>query len=148
MHKLLLAAALTLFPAAAHAEDWVLVSVAESRMGAFFVDVDSIETDGAIRSGRVLAVLRLDDHGRAAALSPISFDCKGRRRMIGEGDDYDINGAVVRHTEPATWRDIQPGTTYEELLEMVCGEKPFGDRHFGSKPPIGEGRALLEAGDS
>lgn len=145
MKKLLAAAALILAPAAAQAEDWVLVTVSDNLSGAMFVDVDSLSAPGGPeRSGRVFAVLREDSGPYAGVVADMTFDCKGRRQRIGKIDAYDNKGAMF-NSEPGAdeWRPIQPASNYEYVMQAMCGEVKFEGQHFGAKVPVLAGRELL-----
>lgn len=145
MKKLLLAAALILAPATAHAQDWVLVTVSDNLAGAMFVDVDSLNAPGStMRTGRVLAVLRENTGNYAGVVAEMTFDCDQRKHRIGAIQAYNDKGEVFSNEAASgEWRQIQPASNYEFVWQAMCGEVAFDGQHFGATPPVLAGRDML-----
>ena len=139
---LLLAAALSLSPAPPLGEDWVFFG--STPLGATFVDVDSLTSDGDIRTIDVLVVARGETDGIIAERGAISFDCKSGQRRIGAGTAYDAGGKATSHGGTG-WREVRPETSHAVLMDVLCTGKPFVGRHFGARLPIREARSAMES---
>ena len=146
MHKLLLAAAFTLLPVSAQAQDWYLAGANRDQSAVVMIDKDSIRTKGQrYPSAQILFVMRSDLDGAAALGILMEVDCSGHRRQGLEGRAYDLSGALLRSVGAENdWSPIQPGSLFEPVEAHLCRGTPIlGTRSFGSALPIASMRYSL-----
>ena len=132
-----LLAALALWPAAPHAEEWAPTGRAVSG-DLFETDLSTLSRDGNVVHSWVRLTLA---HPQKDALTGKTYvvslderfdDCEGRRARFGEALHRDKRGLVVSTTNGGgLWQALAPGTASEVVARVVCRatqplqEKPF-----------------------
>jgi hypothetical protein len=146
----LLAALLALpaiaFATPASAADWRLVSVSTDFRAAFFIDLDSLASEGSsVQRVSLLAVVA-PGAKYAALQSDLKFDCSANKIRLGRSVAYADTGSVIEvdQEDPAEpWEVMLANSNFLNSADIACGRKPVSEDRYGPGMPIASGRALL-----
>ena len=116
---------------AAHAADWM--EVGADTQAKYYVDVDSIKTDGenviVLKRG-VFTQLMTDTLGSTSAtfketIGTVEIDCARRINRVTQIDMLGENGEVVWSSGTMSkrmWEDVRPNTHAETTVDLVCSQ--------------------------
>lgn len=142
MFKWIAAAALSLTPAAAQAQDWRLASQGDTTGSAFFVDARSIVKTGPNARGTAFLIMRPDD-GVHAIETVLEFDCGTLSKRVINMRPYDTAEKPGQLYDGSnSWEETPRDTQFAAVGEIFCGNRPLAERSFGSAPPFAAWRSL------
>ena len=91
----------------------------------FYVDLNTVLVDGDVRNVWTMANLKnRNSYGSLSSRSKVEINCK---KGMARGLDFasfsqpNLGGEIItRHVPPAIWDHIPPGTSYADLMRLVC----------------------------
>jgi hypothetical protein len=115
---------LTLVVSSARAE-WV--KLGETDEGSLYIEADSVLRDRHFRQVIELIDLKQrDEDGELSRRTRVEYDCAlGRTKVLSistHGEAMATGKALVAVNREGLWKDVPPGTAYEEGFRMVCAK--------------------------
>lgn len=128
-------ALLALSFSASAAADWVMVG--ETEEGSFFIDPETIRSNGHFRKVWVITNMKkqIVDGARSYRVQ-WEYDCKGERSRViylsGHSRKLASGDILFTTTDPQKWEPTPPGTPDALILRIVCASG-YSVRFFNTK---------------